>query len=189
MLFERLQSFLGARSSKARRKGKNGRATAAKKGPTGYRRLRLETLEDRTVPTVLFAPQFGNETTLRDGGQRINSPNVYVVLWGHSWGGLNSANSQSVFNATSGVLANHYLDGLSQYGVTTNAHYKKLVFDDTPDPASGFSEQSMKDEIGRLVQAGQLPNPFFTANIIVDMVTAPGIKSGAAAPRGTTTSA
>ena len=42
----------------------------------------------------------------------------------------------------------------------------------------------MKDEIGRLVLTGQLPNPFFSPNMIVDMVTAPGIKSGAGGAAG-----
>ena len=132
MLFERLQSWLSPNSTKAQPKGRKGKVTATGHSPKGRRPLRLETLEDRTVPTVLFAPQFGNESFAADGGQRINSPNVYVVLWGHSWGGINSANSREVFAGSSGVLSNHYLDGIAQYKVTTDAHYKQMIFDDTP---------------------------------------------------------
>jgi hypothetical protein len=138
---------------------------------------RLEALEDRTVPTVLFAPQFGNESFLRDGGQRISSPDVYVVLWGSSWGGLSSPAANQVLAGTSGVLSSHYLDGLAQYGVTTSAHYKGIFFDNRPDPPSGFSQQMLKSEINLLILTGQLPNPFTNPNMIVDMVTTSNISS------------
>ena len=74
-------------------------------------------------------------------------------------------------------MTGHYLDGLAQYGVNTTAHYKALVFDNTLDPPSGFSQQSLKNEINRLIAADQLPNPFLNPNMIVDMVTASGITS------------
>jgi hypothetical protein len=165
----------------ANRHGRTGNVKPSRRRP---RPLFLETLEDRTVPTVLFAPQFGNETPASDGGLRINSPNVYVVLWGSSWGDIVSANSQQVFAATSGVLGNHYLDGLAQYGVTTTAHYKNHFVDSTPDPLTGFSEQSMVDEINTLIANNQLPDPANTPNMIVTMVTAPGITSGVVGAEG-----
>src|SRR5437899_7007643 len=53
--------------------------------PTRRQRLLLEHLEQRDLPTVSFTPQFGNEAFLQDGGKRVNSPAVYLVMWGKSW--------------------------------------------------------------------------------------------------------
>lgn len=179
MFLHNLHSWLSRNSATTRRQ--RGKAKARRRQP-----LLVEALEDRTVPTVLFPFQFGSETTLRDGGQRINSPDVYVVLWGSSWGSLVSPAAQQVFATTSAVVTGHYLDGLAQYGVNTTAHYKALIFDNTLDPKSGFSQQSLKNEINRLIAADQLPNPFFNPdkNLIFTMVTAPGISSGVANAAG-----
>jgi hypothetical protein len=175
MLLTRLQSWLNSMSAMRQRPGRksHGQPTRRRSQP-----LLLEALEDRTVPTVLFAPQFGTEFPAQDGGQRINSPNVYVVLWGQSWGGVNTSNAIQVYGGITGVLFSHYLDGLSQYGVTTNATLRGFIFDNTPDPNSGFSQNSMSTEIERLITANQLPDPANTPNMIVDMVTARNITSG-----------
>ncbi|HLJ95041.1 MAG TPA: hypothetical protein VKU02_17830, partial [Gemmataceae bacterium] len=180
MLFKRQQSWLNQDSTKSQRQLRKGKAK-----PKCQRSLPLllETLEDRTVPTVLFAPQFGSETPVgvvppKDGGQRINSPNLYAVLWGSSWGGEATPNAIQIYSSISGVVLSHYLDGIAQYGVTTNVHFKGTLFDNTPDPISGFTQQSMFQEIERLIAAKQLPDPTQTPNMIVDMVTARNITSG-----------
>ena len=172
MFLENLHSWMNRNFGAVRGQRRPGKAKNL------LRQLSFETLEDRTVPTVLFPPQFGNESLGKtDAGQRINSPNVYIVLWGSSWGGISTPNAVQVDSGTSGVLFSHYLDGVGQYGVTTNAHYRGLVYDNTPDPASKFSEASMTTEIERLIANNQLPDPANTPNMIVNMVTAPNIIS------------
>src|SRR4051794_30412406 len=179
MSLTKLHSWFTRMAAKVKRRRQPGDAK-----PTRRRLpLLLERLEERTVPTVLFAPQFGTESIAADGGQRISSPNVYVVLWGSSWGSLDSPNVRDVFSATSGVVEGHYLDGLSQYGVTTTAHYKDH-FVDTADPVNGFTQQNMVAEIERLIANKQLPDPGKTPNMIVDVVTPFGIISNPFIPFG-----
>src|SRR5207244_13328925 len=91
MLFKHLQSWLNQDSTRSQRQSRKRKAKPTRQRS---RPLLLETLEDRTVPTVLFAPQFGIESAAPDGAQRINSPNLYVVLWGSSWGSLVSRPAQ-----------------------------------------------------------------------------------------------
>jgi hypothetical protein len=182
-MFERMQNWVGETLALVNRSRRAGKARPKRAARRVSQALFVEALEDRTVPTVVFAPKFGTETPVKDGGQRINSPNVYVVLWGSYWGNLASANTQTVFAATSAVVSGHYLDGLSQYGVTTNAHYKDHIVD-TSDPKSGFTETTLFNEIETLITNNQLPDPNQTPNMIVDMVTAPTIKSAKGSAAG-----
>jgi hypothetical protein len=157
--------------------------------PKHRQRLFLEHLEERTMPTVLFAPQFGNEGFLQDGGKRINSPAVYVVLWGKSWTGplgVPTIAATQVLTAANNLISSHYLDALSQYGVTTGASLAGTVYDNfnNQDPQTGFQQSTLTGEIQNLINQKILPNPANTPNMIVDMVTAPGIASTQAGTAG-----
>jgi hypothetical protein len=51
--------------------------------------LRLEQLENRTVPTVVFQPQFGAKTVNppvpNTNYTVLNDPEVYLHFWGPYW--------------------------------------------------------------------------------------------------------
>jgi len=46
------------------------------------RTLELECLEDRMVPTIIYNPVFGPETTIQDGSEHMHQPQVYLIFWG-----------------------------------------------------------------------------------------------------------
>jgi hypothetical protein len=186
MFLNSLHRWLNRDSATAQQRRPKGKAKATGQRPLP---LILETLEDRTVPTVLFAPHFGVESppapsVHKDTGLRINSPDVYVVLWGKSWGALNSTASLQVLTATSGVLNSTYLDGLAEYGVTKQGYHLSYVFDNVTDPSSGFAGKVLTDEINNLITNKQLPDPAKTPNMIIDMVTNAGIASATAGAGG-----
>src|SRR5439155_13630802 len=169
-----------------------GSTTKRKSSPPSKRRQRffLEQLEGRDLPSVTFTPQFGTEAFLQDGGKRINSPPVYVVMWGKSWTigsfGVPTPAALQILSAANNVLGSHYTDGLGEYGVTTNATFAGTVFDNfgNQDPPNGFSQKNITDEINNLVKAKRLPDPATTPNMVVDMVTPPGISLNVANAAG-----
>src|SRR5947207_10290238 len=81
----RIYSFTGPRKS-SRRSIKTGR------------RLQLENLEDRMVPTILFTPQFGNEAMQLNLPSNLlnNQTPVFLIFWG----GAEFADGQGNPNAT-----------------------------------------------------------------------------------------
>jgi hypothetical protein len=79
------------------------------------RLLQLEALEDRTLPTVVFTPQFGVETQARDQGERLELPDVYLIFWGSAWNGANSPLATSFRNAVTKVVSSTYFHEVQQY--------------------------------------------------------------------------
>jgi hypothetical protein len=54
---------------------------------------RLERLEERRLPAVLFQPQFRLEQTSIIGDGLLQTPRVYPIFWGTYWGNhLDEAN-------------------------------------------------------------------------------------------------
>jgi plastocyanin len=101
----------------------------------------LEQLEDRTVPTIVFNPQFGADTIeYLPTGQTLlspmpagsnlnvlNNPQVYLIFWGPSWnqtapsaadiaqGRTNNAGKLAADAAA--IISSNYLSGLQEYGI------------------------------------------------------------------------
>jgi hypothetical protein len=112
----------------------------------------LEHLEDRTVPTVLFNPQFGADTiVLRDSNANekpgdivtsamtsnpnalTNTPHVYLIFAGSTW--TNTLAQQYAQDVDTIVNKSSYLSGLTQYGATGHATFNPATdwyVDNTP---------------------------------------------------------
>src|SRR5579859_1127903 len=81
-------------------------------------RLHLEPLEDRTVPTIVFDPQFGAETVIPQeiaGG--LNSPPLFIEFWGSYWqNGSGPQQLQKILTSAQKLTSSPYWSGLIQYG-------------------------------------------------------------------------
>src|SRR5262249_3517807 len=73
------------------------------------RRLGLESLEDRVVPSIVFNPHFGPETAhTSSSGLTLNGAPVYLIFWGQRWGSPTSQSMTDIQNATNAVLSSPY---------------------------------------------------------------------------------
>lgn len=158
----------------------------SKKGRTKKRRprrtlLQLESLEDRTMPTVLISPFFGAETQAQDGSAKLSSPQVFLIYWGSYWGGTNSLEALQIRNAAAQVLGSAYLDGIRQYGSDGHAFLDPLAVADDATPANGFPQTgdgSISNEVHGQIDNGPLPESDTPAHLpIYVVVTPPGINS------------
>jgi hypothetical protein len=89
----------------------------------GRARLAVETLEDRTVPTVVFKPTFGPDTvTSQLGG--LQSPAVHMIFSGTYWATSQGQQDEAtLLNSTGNILNGPYLSGLTQYGSDGHANF------------------------------------------------------------------
>src|SRR5437879_5763753 len=84
-----------------------------KQRPRKFQRpLALESLEDRSVPSILFEP--GLSVTASDGGTSvIDNVHAELVFWGDGWNhGSGPDMRQSILNVVDRLVASPYLTGL-----------------------------------------------------------------------------
>jgi hypothetical protein len=87
--------------------------------------LQVEPLEDRTVPTIVFNPQFGPETiapgSTNDGMQH---PNVVYIFSGSYWStAQGQQDEKALLNSAKSIMSGPYLSGLTQYGSDGKANF------------------------------------------------------------------
>jgi hypothetical protein len=151
------------------------------------RQLLLEGLEDRTVPTVIFNPIFGAQTPAQDGGARLNSPAVCVILWGSYWGDILTQQSDAINQAAShlGEFNAAYFAGLTQYGFTPYgplgfvAYGGGFIITDVSDPPNGnFAGGDIDDIIDyALIQHESFASLADKDEALFVVVTPPGVQS------------
>jgi hypothetical protein len=119
------------------------------KRPARSGRLRLECLEDRTVPTLLFGPRFGAETLIPPSGggthyTTLSSPTVYLIFWGSYWQ-THQSEVDTLRQDAQTVLSSIYLNGLGEYGSDGRAVFGASWVDPrsaASDPPAGFNAGS-----------------------------------------------
>jgi hypothetical protein len=133
--------------------------------------LRLEWLEDRLVPTIVFQPQFGAEQTFYDKGPVLSDAPVYLLFWGSYWNtSAGSASEQQYVNAINKELNSPIFNNLSQYKDTNgNAAGPAYLWGSTPtggnpvywnatethvEPTNYFSDTQLQN-----VVAGAIDDP------------------------------
>ncbi len=105
------------------------RARPRKARPAARLRPSLENLETRTVPTILFQPQFGAEVRVTENdygmpyfnGPTLSSTPVHLIFEGSYWNAPTGITKQNVIDQTRAVLNSSYLSGLTQYGSNGSA--------------------------------------------------------------------
>jgi hypothetical protein len=156
-------------------------------------RLYLESLEERDVPTIVFSPQFGNETTIiHTNGQTLHTPPVELIFWG--WNdpqnppGPSWPTPADITDAATKVLASPYLGGLTPYRTDGMAHLDRVVSarsdSPNPDPRKPFDPETLREVVTNLIDHGNLPEPDAGSMPIYVVVTPPNISSVTAAAAG-----
>jgi hypothetical protein len=114
----------------------------------------LESLEDRTLPAILFTPAFGPEQPVHQLNQPVlgNNPPVFLIFWGTEWSAGNGVPNQAAIDfekAALSVFPGPYLSALAQYdGSLGNAVIAGSVVVDTSEPADGFTVDQLLNVVG-----------------------------------------
>jgi hypothetical protein len=126
----------------------------------------LEALEDRTTPSILFAPQNGAENATNGGGSILGQSSwgvpIYTIYWGSYWGtSAGAAYANSIQNSINSMFYySPYLDGLHQYGTSYRAGVSTTgtvqVFNYS-DPATVISSQNVKSVVENAIVNQGLP--------------------------------
>jgi hypothetical protein len=120
-------------------------------------RLRVEPLEARDLPSVVFDPQFPAESVPNTGQFTVlNNPPVYAILWGTQWYNQNVTPPQpiaDVGNLTSdiqNVLGSNYWSGLSEYGNVGTPVLGGAVWTDyQSNPPANFNPGDLSTSTGQ----------------------------------------
>jgi hypothetical protein len=143
------------------------------------RRLELECLEDRLVPTVLFG------TTPRTldpapSSQVINHPHVELVVWGPAWTvNASTPTVNAVQTAADSILTGPYLTGLSQYlspdqnGV--GSVLGTLVSRDAPPANRGYDRLTVGNWLAQKIDNGTLPSPTSDPDLLYVVIMPEGV--------------
>jgi hypothetical protein len=162
---------------RARKHVKNQRP--APKVKKHRRRLWLEQLEDRVMPTILISPHYGVEAQTQDGGFKLNSPPVHLIFWGQYWNGTSSPQATAIINAASSLISSTYFNLLTQYGINGQVFlggdgFATAVWDnDGGNNPSNFSTSDIAGVIENQIDNGPLPESDTPANLPIYVVVTP----------------
>jgi Ca2+-binding RTX toxin-like protein len=146
----------------------------------------LESLEDRTVPTVLWTPA-GTPPVATDGhggvlGQTSPGVPIHLIFWGSYWA-TNAGSSlaaQAQYAMTAGFYNTAYLDGLHEYNTAYRAYASSdhpAVFDYSNSPSS-VSSGDIATEVRYAISNLGVPETDAYANQgVYWVITAPGVTS------------
>jgi hypothetical protein len=157
---------------------------------------RIECLEDRTTPTVVFNPHFLHETVSDAHGDVLHNAPIYVLFNGPGWGTTSNPSpaARGVENALTNLLNGPYLGGVHQYrpqdpdiGRLNFSPAGGAAVDSTSFPhlnlTSGFSFAALSFEVDQAIEGGLLPDVDASANQpLYLVVTAPGVQSEPGSP-------
>jgi hypothetical protein len=120
---------------------------------------KLEALEDRAVPTVLFTPQYGAETVFDTHGYKLSSPPIYLIFWGTYWTTTDgNTYANNLVDAAKRVISSDYLSRLTQYFNDGQASYGApwIILS---DPSSGFSTRDIDNVVQSAIDDPSSPIP------------------------------
>jgi len=125
------------------------------------RRPLFEVLEDRTLPTIVFAPIAGPEVASKDDGYVLRSPPVYFIFWGSYFGTPAGIQAGNNFVAEAkALLASGYLLGLREYGsdgIATYGNSGQPAWDQNDPPSPTFDSGALSNVVNDTISAGGVP--------------------------------
>lgn len=154
------------------------------------RQLHIEVLEDRTLPTIIYNPVFGAETTTQNNGAVLAQPEVVMIFWGSEWAGsipgsLN-ATGQALYNAGLALINSPYVSGTTEYGTAGLAYTNPFVLD-ASDPSSTSAligqfpsvipSSDIANEAKSAANAAALPPSGFPYPPLYVVITPPGVST------------
>jgi hypothetical protein len=139
---------------------------------------RLELLEDRTVPSVLYSSS-GSRHVQYGGGPIIHNADVDLIFWGAGWNSTSgSAFRTQVQNNIDTLLASPFMSGLSQYGGIGQATRTRSDTIATTSPASVFSNTSVQNMLSTNINNNTLPSPASDSQLLYMVIPQPGSTAG-----------
>jgi hypothetical protein len=125
------------------------------------RRLTLERLEQRAVPSIVFG-SYPSVTTSDGGGPVIDNVHVELIFWGSQWTATPrpTPSPTAVENAVDNILGSGYLSGLSQYrsSVGNGSRVGTVLVTDS-SPPSQFTNANVNAMLQTKIYDGTLPAP------------------------------
>jgi len=142
--------------------------------------LRLEALEERTVPSILYGTDPILTTVSDGGGPVINNAHVDLIFWGTGWSTTSgSALRINMQNAVDSILSGPYTSGLSQYRSSIGSGYRAFTHNITSSsPPSTFSDTDVRNMLTSNISSGTLPSPFGDSQLLYMVITQPGSSAG-----------
>lgn len=138
------------------------------------RRLQLENLEDRMVPTVVFGTT--PALTVSDGGGPVlPSAHIELIFWGSQWNtAANQQYANQIQSAVDNIISGHYMDGLSQYRNIGHAVRDGSIFITSSSPGSNFTNSDVRTMLKNQLEAHNIPNIGNVGNRLYFVVAQPG---------------
>jgi hypothetical protein len=137
-----------------------------------WHRLRLETLEKRTVPSILFG---NTSNTIHDGGGPVlDHVHVELIFWGAGWNAHQDIQA-TMTSAVDSILTGPYLSGLSQYRSTlgTGTRVGALTITSSSPPGL-FSNGDVVSFLQTSINRGVVPSPASDGQLLYVVVPQPG---------------
>jgi hypothetical protein len=162
---------------------------------TRFRPRQVERLEDRALLTTLYYPVQGAETVHYNSSARlgVSSPGMplYRIYWGSWW---TTSAGQTLQSQIEGSLdpifySSAFLDSLHEYSVSYRAFIPggggSSPYNNTSDPANGFSEATLEGIVTNSIQFHGMPDSdTYTNEGLYVVYTPPGINSDMAGAGG-----
>jgi hypothetical protein len=135
--------------------------------------LRLEALEERAVPTILFSS--AGSRNVRDlGGPVITHVQLDLIFWGAGWNTGVGPNLKNQLTTSVGEMMNSpYLSGLSQYRGVGNGSLLQTDLITTTNPATNFTDAQVSSFVATNINNQTLP-PATTSQIFYMVIPQPG---------------
>jgi hypothetical protein len=140
-------------------------------------RLRLEPLEDRSLPSIFFSPTGGAPDGMIQGPGTMSNVNLELIYWGDPSSWRNSGvTPDAITAAVNSIYDGPYFRGLAQYGIGIgNQIVVHTVSDSSPPP--GYTTTDVDHELLFLFNQGALTEPEADGNRLYFVITAPGTTS------------
>jgi hypothetical protein len=139
--------------------------------------LRLEALEERAVPTILFSSS-GNRNVVDHGGPVITHAQVDLIFWGAGWNTGVGPNLKTQLTTSVGEMMNStYLSGLSQYRGVSNGSLLQTDLITTTSPGTTFTDAQVSSFVATNINNHVLPAPT-NPQILYMVVPQPGSSVG-----------
>ncbi len=139
-------------------------------------RLAIESLEDRSVPSILFSST-GSRTIIDSGGPILRQTQVDLIFWGAHWDdpGANQTLRTNVQDTVNAILNSTYFDGLAQYrGIIRGSLLRSDTITSSSPGATFQTAQGgdLSTMVANNINNGTLPSP--NGQILYFVVPQPG---------------
>jgi hypothetical protein len=139
------------------------------------RSLRLEALEDRFVPSIIF-DNATTETVTDLGGPVLNQVHVELIFWGSGWAsGQGPALQSQVEAAVQNITSGPYVSYLSQYRSSIQSGFLAASVNITSsDPGSAYTISDVENLLTANIGNGSLPDPSTDPQLLYMVIPQPG---------------